>query len=119
MEHPGRRPRALSETQRKHFSGLGTRASVASYFLFLADPLGHPFYRPSFGGKAVEWLYDKKDGLDKRTIGNLLTDDVGRCRSLHRQFQDAGIPLRDMLDTQSALYILSDQYLQIARPKKK
>ncbi|GAA4015656.1 hypothetical protein GCM10022631_29800 [Deinococcus rubellus] len=109
---------ALSATQRKHFSGLGTRASVASSFLCLADPLGHPFYRPSFGGKTVEWLYDKKDGLE-RTIGHLLTDDVGRCRSLHRQFQDVGLLLRDMLDTQSALYILSDQYLDIARPKKK
>ncbi|WP_216327442.1 hypothetical protein [Deinococcus aestuarii] len=108
----------LSETQRKHFSGVGTRASVTSYFLFLADPLGHPFYRPSFGGKAVEWLYDKKDGLDKRTLGNLLTDYVGRCRYLHQQFRDAGVPLRDMLDTQGALYIISSQYLDGQSRKK-
>lgn len=106
----------LTETQRKHFSGVGTRASVASYFLFLADPLGHPSYRPSFGGKAIEWLYDKGDGLDRRSLGSLLTDYVGRCRYLQRQFQDAGIPLRDMLDTQGALYIVSDQYLKISRP---
>lgn len=108
----------LTETQRKHFSGAGTRASVASYFLFLADPLGHPFYRPNFGGKAIEWLYDKKDGLDRRSLGSLLTDYVGRCRYLQWQFQDAGIPLRDMLDTQGALYIVSDQYLKISRPAR-
>lgn len=110
---------ALDATQRGHFNGLGTRASVASYFLFLADPTGQPFYRPHFGGKAIEWLYDKGDGLDKRSLGSLLTDYTGRCRYLQREFRDAGIPLEDMIDTQSALYILADQYLKISRPSRK
>lgn len=106
---------ALSDLQRKHFGGLGTRASVASYFLFLVDPTGHPFYRPNYGGRAVKWLYDRKDGLDERTLGSLLVDYVGRCRYLHREFVDGGVGLRDMLDTQGALYILSTQYLPDAR----
>lgn len=109
----------LNDTQRGHFGGVGTRASVASYFLFLADPTGQPFYRPNFGGKAIGWLYDKADGLDNHSLGSLLTDYTGRCRYLHREFVDAGIPLEDMIDTQSALYILADQYLKISRPARK
>lgn len=30
--------------------------------------------------EVVEWLYDKKDRLDKRTLGHFLTDYVGRCQ---------------------------------------
>lgn len=107
----------LSPVQRSKFNGEGTRASVASYFLFVADPVHQPFYRPNFGGKAIAWLYGK-DGLDTRSLGSLLTDYTGRCRYLQREFRDAGIPLEDMIDTQSALYILVDQYLKIARPAR-
>lgn len=108
----------LTDKQRKHFSGEGTRASVASYFLFLADPIHQPFYRPNFGGKAINWLYGTKDGLDRRTLGTLLTDYTGRCRYLKSEFNDAGVPLEDMIDVQSALYILADQYLEISRKKR-
>ncbi|AFZ67409.1 hypothetical protein [Deinococcus peraridilitoris] len=109
----------LPAEQRQHFNGFGTRASVVSYFLFLTDPTGHPFYRPNFAGRAVEWLYDKRDGLDRRSLGSFLTDFVGRCRYLHREFSDARVPLRDMLDMQGALYIISTQYLPDARRRKK
>lgn len=102
---------SLGAVQRKAFGGQGTRASVASYFLFLADPAGHPFYRPSFGGKALSWLYDRKDGLDTRTLGSLLTDYRGRCTYLRREFQDRRLPVEDMIDTQSVLYMISTQYL--------
>jgi len=108
----------LSAVQRGKFNGEGTRASVASYFLFVADPAHQPYYRPNFGGKAITWLYGK-DGLDTRSLGSLLQDYSGRCRYLQREFRDAGIPLEDMIDTQSALYILVDQYLKIARPSRK
>lgn len=101
----------LNETQRKHFNGQGTRASVASYFLFLADPEQQPHYRLNFSGKAIGWLYDRKDGLDTRTLGSLLSDHAGRCCYLKNEFNDRGIPLKDMIDVQSALYILASQYL--------
>ncbi|RJF72731.1 hypothetical protein D3875_15475 [Deinococcus cavernae] len=109
----------LGDTQRKHFNGEGTRASVASYFLFLADPEHQPFYRPNFGGRAIGWLYDRKDGLDSRTLGSLLADYTGRCHYLKGEFDDLGVPLQDMIDVQSALYILADQYLKISRPRKR
>lgn len=107
----------LSPVQRGKFGGEGTRASVASYFLFVADPVRQPFYRPHFGGRAITWLYGN-DRLDGRSLGHLLTDYIGRCTYLQREFKDAGLPLEDMIDTQSALYILVDQYLKVARPKR-
>ncbi|UQN08782.1 AAA family ATPase [Deinococcus sp. QL22] len=99
----------LPEADRKPFAGTGTRASIASYFLFLADPVGHPFYRPSFGGQAVMWLYSDRP-LDRRSPGHLLQDYVSRCEVLLKEFQAQGVPLQDMLDLQGALYILSHQY---------
>jgi hypothetical protein len=83
----------------------------------VADPVRQPFYRPHFGGKAITWLYGN-DRLDGRSLGHLLTDYIGRCTYLQREFKDAGLPLEDMIDTQSALYILVDQYLKVARPKR-
>lgn len=102
----------LSPERRKQFNGIGTRASVASYFLFIADPRHQPFYRPQFGGRAVNWLYDPREALTTRSPGALLDDYLHRCKYLHRSFQDAGVPLEDMLDTQGALYIIMDDYLK-------
>lgn len=99
---------ALPDAERRPVSGQGTRASIASYFLFLADPEHHPFYRPSFGGQAVEWLYGRP--LDRQSPGHLLQDYLGRCEALLPAFQEAGVPLQDMLDLQGALYIISSQY---------
>jgi hypothetical protein len=99
----------LPEADRKPLAGTGTRASIASYFLFLADPVGHPFYRPSFGGQAVMWLY-KDRPLDSRSPGHLLQDYVSRCEVLLQEFRAQGVPLQDMLDLQGALYIISMQY---------
>ena len=102
----------LDPNRRKQFNGVGTRASVASYFLFVADPQHQPFYRPNFGGKAVNWLYDPKEALTTRSPGALLDDYLHRCKYLHRSFADAGVPLKDMLDTQGALYIIMTDYLK-------
>jgi len=97
-------------------SGIGTRASVASYFLFVADSVHQPYYRPNFGGKAIGSLYDRKDALDSSSPGRLLSDYTGRCQYLQREFNDAGVVLEDMIDVQSALFILADQYLGSSRP---
>ncbi|WP_174369228.1 McrB family protein [Deinococcus sp. JMULE3] len=99
----------LPDADRKPISGQGTRASIASYFLFLAQPEHHPFYRPTFGGQAVEWLYGGQP-LDRQSTGHLLHDYVRRCATLLPAFQAAGVPLRDMLDLQGALYLISSQY---------
>ncbi|MGY2896777.1 hypothetical protein [Deinococcus sp. UYEF24] len=95
----------------KAVNGLGTRASVASYFLFLADPVKFPFYRPSYGGKAIEYLYERKEALDQASPGALLHDYGLRCAFLLREFKDAGLPLQDMLDLQSALYVMVSEHV--------
>lgn len=108
----------LDPDRRKQFNGVGTRASVASYFLFVADHEHQPFYRPNFGGKAVNWLYDPREALTTKSPGALLDDYLHRCKYLHRSFLEAGVPLKDMLDTQGALYIIVDDYLK-ATPQRK
>lgn len=100
---------ALPDTDRKSISGQGTQASIASYFLFLAQPEHHPFYRPSFGGQAVEWLYGNQL-LDRQSPGHRLHDYMHCCAALLPAFQAAGVPLKDMLDLQGALYLISSQY---------
>ncbi|WP_029476251.1 hypothetical protein [Deinococcus frigens] len=101
---------ALSETSRKRFASLNARTSVASYFLFIAAPERHPFYRASFSARAIQALYDKAEGLDKSSVGGLLRDFVGRCHYVQREWPAAGVPLEDMADVQSALYILAQEY---------
>ncbi|WP_156372543.1 hypothetical protein [Deinococcus sp. Leaf326] len=96
----------------KHFNGVGTRASVASYCLFLADPMAVPFYRPGFGGKAINYLYEKNASLSKSSPGALLDDYHMRCKYLLRHFTDAGIPLKDLLDLQSALYATVREHIE-------
>ena len=48
--------------------------------------------------------------MDRTSPGALLADYVDRCENLLTVFQEAGVPLQDMLDVQGALYIISGQY---------
>ncbi|WP_185974726.1 AAA family ATPase [Deinococcus detaillensis] len=98
---------SLTPDERRPINGLGTRASVASYFLFLADPTGHPFYRRKFGARAVTWFYEDEPQQRRTSPGELLAEYVDRCQELHAAFLAAGLPFRDLLDTQSALFVLS------------
>ncbi len=82
----------------KHLNGVGTRASVASSFLFQAEPVKFPFDRPGYGGKAIAYLYDRQAGLDQSSPGALLHTDMFRCGFLLRAFRDARVPLQDMVD---------------------
>ncbi len=102
---------AIPAAVSKAVHGLGTRSSVASYFLFLSDPAKFPFYRPSYGGKAIEYLYERREALDQSSAGALLHDYGLRCAFLLREFRDAGLPLLDMLDLQSALYVMVSEHL--------
>ncbi|MBZ9752390.1 hypothetical protein K7W42_16180 [Deinococcus sp. HMF7604] len=102
----------LPATHQKRFASLNARTSVVSYFLFVANPQHHPFYRASFSAKAIQALYDKSEGLDRRTISGLLQDFVGRCKHVQALWQEEGLPLEDMLDTQSALYILAQEHFK-------
>ena len=63
------------------------------------------------GGKAIEYLYERKEALDQGSPGALLYDYGMRCAFLLREFRDAGLPLQDMLDLQSALYVLVTEHL--------
>lgn len=101
---------AATDDERRALSGKGTRASIASYLLFVADPTAHPFYRPTFGGEAVEWLCEAR--LAQQSAGQLLDDYVTRCRDLLTRFIRAGVPLADMLDLQGALYLIKRHFLE-------
>ena len=70
------------------------------------------FYRPGFGGKAINYLYEKNASLSTNSPGALLDDYQKRCSYLLRQFMDAGVPLRDLLDLQSALYVIVREYIE-------
>ena len=105
---------AATDDERRALSGKGTRASIASYLLFVADPTAHPFYRPTFGGEAVEWLCETR--LAPQSSGHLLDDYVARCRDLFTRFTQAGVPLGDMLDLQGALYLVKRHFLE-AKPE--
>lgn len=100
---------ALPDVARTKFKGARTRASVASYFLFVQGPEHYPFYRFGFGEKAIRFIYG--DPLDDRSLNDLLRDYVGRCDYLRRRFQDEGIVLHDALDLQGALYLVSTELL--------
>lgn len=96
----------------KHLNGVGTRASVASYFLVIKDPHQIPFYRPSYGGKGIAKLYGSRgnDALDQSSPGKLLKDYLMRCQYLKNELKDFGVPVRDMIDVQSALYMYAQNF---------
>lgn len=98
----------LKPENRTAFNGLGARATVASYLLYVADPAQFPFYMPSYGGKAIEHFYgkSKREKLNDSSPGALLSDYTSRCQYLSREFRSAGIPLDDMMDLHSALHVL-------------
>jgi len=98
--------RSLPAEDAQSVNGMGTRASLASFLLFLQDPTKFPFYRPHYGGKAMLYLYGRHEALDASSPSALLFDYQSRCTYLLREFRDAGIPLTDMTDLQSALYVL-------------
>jgi len=101
---------AVTDEERRALSGQGTRASITSYLLFVADPTAHPFYRPTFGGEAVEWLCETR--LARQSAGHRLDDYGVRCRDLFARFTQAGVPLADMLDLQGALYLVKRHFLE-------
>ena len=81
---------AIDHEWSKALNGLGTRASIASFFLFAADPQRFPFFRPHYGGKAIEYLYGRTEGLDQTSPAALLHDYGMRCAYLYRELRDAG-----------------------------
>jgi len=104
--------RTLPVDDAKSVNGVGTRASLASFLLFLQDPTKFPFYRPRYGGKAILYLYGRHEGLDASSPSALLLDYQSRCTFLLREFRDGGVPLNDMTDLQSALYVLVQGFIK-------
>lgn len=102
---------SLPADRAKHVQGLGTRASIASYFLFIAEPPQVPFYRPRFGGDAIKHLYPHRP-LAGESPGHRLKDYGERCAVLKERFNESGLPVADMLDVQSALYVLVQEHLK-------
>lgn len=93
---------ALPDVQRKHFNGVGTRASVASYLLFARDPLLHPFFKPEYG-RTFRYVYEV--ALDSGSPNELLQDYLGRGRHLLGRLSEEGVAVDDLLDLQGALYL--------------
>ena len=94
---------ALEEYQQ--LSRIGTRAAVASLFLFLDDPERFPMYRMRNFGEPLERLLGQK--LDRSTPGLLLKEYYEALDELKKRYQAAGLPAETPLDTQGTLWVLN------------
>lgn len=104
---------SLEEAEAKNFRSVPARASVASYFLFVKAPEKYPYYKPSYGGKAVKFIYGEH--MDDRSPGTLLTEYFGRCDHLRQRLEEGGVGLRDALDLQGSLFLIVDELIRDRR----
>ncbi|WP_161884245.1 hypothetical protein [Deinococcus alpinitundrae] len=104
----------LKPRKSKAFNGIGARTTVVSYLLYVADPTRFPFYMPSYGGKAIDYLYSKskREKLDDGSPGVLMRAYTQRCTYLLREFRDAGVGFEDMMDLHSGLHLLARDFLK-------
>lgn len=104
-------PQAWSE-QFKNLRSVGSRASVASFFLFLRDHEHQPLFRAAnFGTPLVQITGEP---LDRRSPGTLLRDYVRGVDLVLKALQAAGLPARSRLDAQGVLWVV--HYKKVLRP---
>ncbi|RIH86876.1 McrB family protein [Calidithermus roseus] len=95
-------PEAQDELQA--LGGKGGQANIASYFLFVHDPHNHPPYKLRGIANGLAVLGHRAPQGD--TPGGLLRDYYAILRELLPRWQEAGIPVRHLLDVQSGLWHL-------------
>jgi hypothetical protein len=84
-------------------ASVGARASVASYFLFVHDPVRWPMYRAgNFGSPLVKITGEP---LDKTSPASLLRGYYRALDELHHRLRFAGLPATSRLDAQGVLWV--------------
>lgn len=83
--------------------GLGVRASVASYFFFVHDPLRWPMYRKDNFGTPLAKLTGEP--LDESTPAHLLWSYYRGLDELGGRLRYAGLPVTSRLDVQGVLWV--------------
>ena len=83
--------------------GVGVRASVASYFLFVHDPFKWPIFRKrNFGTPLVKITGDP---LDESTPAGLLWGYYRALDDLLGRMRHSGLPATSRLDAQGVLWV--------------
>ena len=85
--------------------GRGSRASIASYFLFLRDPHGWPVFRTNLHGSALVRITGEP--LDGRSPGAMLADFYRRLDVLGDRLREGGLAVRSRLDVQGILWVVN------------
>ena len=83
----------------------GARASVASFFLFLRDPIRFPVFRPGNYGRPLTRLM--AEPLANNSPGQLLSSYYDGIERLRAQFESAGLPAMSPLDVQGILWVVN------------
>jgi antitoxin (DNA-binding transcriptional repressor) of toxin-antitoxin stability system len=90
-------------TPYRTLASVGARASVASYFLFVHDPVRWPMYRAdNFGTPLVKITGEP---LDKTSPASLLRGYYRALDELHHRLRYAGLPATSRLDAQGVLWV--------------
>lgn len=87
----------------KELRGVGVRASVASYFLFVHDPVKWPMYRQDNFGTPLRKITGEP--LDESSPAHLLWGYYRALDELHGRLKYADVPVTSRLDTQGVLWV--------------
>ncbi len=86
-----------------HLQGVGVRASVASYFLFVHDPVRWPMYRKdNFGTPLVKI---SGEPLDESSPATVLWGYYRALDELQHRLRFADVPAASRLDAQGVLWV--------------
>ena len=85
--------------------GTGSRASIASYFLFLRDAHGWPVFRPRNHGAPLVRITGAP--LDGRSPGAMLADFYRQLDVLGGRLREGGLAVRSRLDVQGILWVVN------------
>jgi hypothetical protein len=85
--------------------GVGARATVASYFLFIRDPYMWPILRKSnFGQPLARMMHEP---LDARSPEAMLLDYYRKLDTLAERLRERGVAVRSRLDVQGVLWVVN------------
>lgn len=88
-------------------ASVGARASVASYFLFVHDPVQWPMYRADNLGKPLVKITG--EALDKTSPASLLRGYYRALDELHHRLRHAGLPATSRPDAQGVLWVVNSK----------
>lgn len=93
----------IRDDEYKAIRGNGTRAAVASTFLFIDQPTGFPVYRPRNVGQPLSKIV--RENVNAGAPQEILERYYGWLDELSDVLQKEGIPVRHRLDVQGLLFV--------------